>query len=93
MRKNLKGAHPTKLGYKWIAGIAAPVMKKAMVPEKIAGKEKINNTIPLEIKVPQPEKGGILAVNIQMAVEDYQLHLSQPLIPVFSPSPEYVMTK
>ena len=40
LRKNLKGAHPTKLGYKWIAGIAAPVMKKNMVPEKTTGKGK-----------------------------------------------------
>ncbi len=33
-RENLIGAHPTAKGYKWIAGIAAPVMKKHMVPEK-----------------------------------------------------------
>ena len=41
LRKNLKGAHPTKLGYKWIAGIAAPVMKENMVPEKLPGKGKL----------------------------------------------------
>ena len=37
-RENLIGAHPTAKGYKWIAGIAAPVMKKAMKAEKLAGK-------------------------------------------------------
>ena len=61
--------------------------------KKAAEKEKINNTVSLDVKVPSPAKGGIWAVNIRKAVEDYQLRLSAPLVPVLSPSPEYVVTK
>lgn len=57
-----------------------------------AGKEKINNTLSLEVKIPSPAKGGVWAVNIRKAVEDYQLRLSAPLVPILSPSPEYVVT-
>ena len=39
-QENLIGAHPTQKGYKWIAGIAAPVMQKNMQPEKLTGKGK-----------------------------------------------------
>lgn len=60
--------------------------------KKIAGKEKINNTMPLEVKVPSPAKGGVWKVNIRKAVEDYQLRLSAPLVPILSPSPDYVVT-
>ncbi|MBE6385247.1 MAG: right-handed parallel beta-helix repeat-containing protein [Lentisphaerae bacterium] len=61
--------------------------------KKAAGKEKINNTAALEVKVPDSAKGGVWAVNIRNAVEDYQLRLSAPLTPVLSPSPEYVVTE
>ena len=60
--------------------------------KKVAGKEKINAATLLEVKVPNPEKGGVWAINIRKAVEDYHLRLSAPLVPVLSPSPEYVVT-
>ena len=40
-RKNLKGAHPTRWGYKLVAGIAAPVMKKNMTPDALPGNGKV----------------------------------------------------
>ena len=40
LRKNLKGAHPTALGYKWIAASAAPVLNENMQPSPAAGKGK-----------------------------------------------------
>ena len=60
--------------------------------KRVAGKENINSTTLLEVQVPDPEKGGIWAINIRKAVEDYHLRLSAPLVPVLSPSPEYVVT-
>ena len=39
-RKNLKGAHPTAIGYRWLAAIAAPVLKKHMQSSPAPGKGK-----------------------------------------------------
>ncbi len=57
--ENLIGAHPKKKGYKWVAAIAAPVMRKNMQPEKT----------PLQGKV------GVKVVNLWQEKEAQSLPL------------------